>query len=629
MGLFVNLKSPCQLTDRPLVQRLSLAQFGQWLGLLTLIGSPLIGCRPADSVERATAPGAVAAGEKASAAGGAAPRDRASDRSAAMIGEAMRYLPKVSQLERDAAVREINLQLNAFLSSSDSLADTITTADLQPWLELLPADLVGGPWAEHLSQPLTDQRDCEFLLQARLFQDTARWVVSLPYRDPLFAAWLDEQVEQLGTEAGGQLLEAAQLFDWTVRNVWASGEAAAIGTLIEDSSRSTAGLPAQPPPGAARLPWQTLLFGQGDAIERGRVFSQLAFQRSIPVVWLGKEPIQPGDPNRLWCLAVPIGDQLYLFDPRLGLPIPGPGGVGIATLAQAKRDSSVLRRARLPGQFDYAVTAADLDPLVAWLDVEPISLAKSMQRLEGQLIGDLRMRLAADPKLMAETVQAADAKLQVRLWPLPWRAQQHNQWLREQLRETSVLSFNYQRQYAMFLSTEGKSGSFGRARRLHLRGVAESSKLEEGAANMYMQGRVAEELLTQLPFDPKVQMELGIRRALGEDETNWRMRAEISQEALRQAKQSTSYFLAQLQFCEGNLGSARDWLEKRLLPVAGTERWHPASWYLLGRIAELNRDLAAAEDYYRRPGTPQEAGNRLRLRLLTQSGLLQTPPPTE
>ncbi len=543
-----------------------------------------------------------------------------------MIGEAMRYLPKVSQLERDAAVREITLQLNAFLSSSESLAGAKTTTDLQPWLEQLPGDLTAGPWVKHLSQLLTDHRDCEYLLQSRLFQDTARWVVSLPYRDPLFAGWLDDQVDQLGSEAGGQLLEAAQLFDWSVRNVWASGEAAGISELIVDSSESSAGLPAQPPPGAARLPWQTLLFGQGDAIERGRVFSQLAFQRSIPVVWLGKEPKQPGEPNRLWCLAVPINDQLYLFDPRLGLPIPGPGGVGIATLSQARQDSSVLRRARLPGLFDYAVTSADLDQLVAWLDVEPISLAESMRRLEGQLIGDLRMRLAVDPTQLADAVRTAAADLQVRLWSLPWRAQQHNQWLREQLRETSVLTFNYQRQYAMFLSTEGKSGSFGRARRLHLRGIAESSKLEEGAANMYMQGRVAEELLTQLPFDPKVQMELGIRRALGEDETNWRMRAEISQEALRQAKQSTSYFLAQLQFCEGNFGSSRDWLEKRLLPVAGTERWHPASWYLLGRIAELNRDLTAVEDYYRRQNTPQEAGNRLRLRLLSQSGLLQESP---
>lgn len=601
-------------------------QLGCWVAFVILVGSPGGGCRRADSIPEARSGNSAVDAAAAPGDLGGSSRGRAIDRSSAMIGEAMRYLPKVSQLERDAAVREITLQLNAFLSSFESPAGSKTADDLQPWLDQLPSDLIAGPWAKHLSQPLTDQRDCEYLLQARFFQDTARWIVSLPYQDPLFSSWLNEQVERLGSEAGGQLLEAAQLFDWSVRNVWAAGEAAAISSLIDDPSSSSSGLPAQPPPGAARLPWQTLLFGQGDAIERGRVFTQLAFQRSLPVVWLGKESEQPGEPNRLWCLAVAIEDQLYLFDPRLGLPIPGPGGVGIATLSQAKQDSSVLRRARLPGQFDYAVTSADLDPLVAWLDLEPISLAESMVLLEGQLIGDLRMRLAANPGRLAETVRAADADIQVRLWPLPWRAQQHNLWLREQLRETSVFSFNYQRQYAMFLSTEGKSGSFGRARRLHLRGVAESSKLEEGAASMYMQGRVAEELLTQLPFDPKVQMELGIRRALGEDETNWRMRAEISQEALRQAKQSTSYFLAQLQFCEGNLGSARDWLEKRLLPVAGTERWHPASWYLLGRIAELNQDLSAVEDYYRRPGTPQEAGNRLRLRLLTQSGLLQSPP---
>ena len=34
------------------------------------------------------------------------------------------------------------------------------------------------------------------------------------------------------------------------------------------------------------------------------------------------------------------GKDVYLFDPNLGLPLPGPKGEGIATLAQANNPSS-------------------------------------------------------------------------------------------------------------------------------------------------------------------------------------------------------------------------------------------------------------------------------------------------
>ena len=40
-------------------------------------------------------------------------------------------------------------------------------------------------------------------------------------------------------------------------------------------------------------------------------------------------------PRVVWICAVLIGDQAYLFDARLGLEVPGPGGQGVATLEQA------------------------------------------------------------------------------------------------------------------------------------------------------------------------------------------------------------------------------------------------------------------------------------------------------
>src|SRR5262249_32043989 len=44
---------------------------------------------------------------------------------------------------------------------------------------------------------------------------------------------------------------------------------------------------------------------------------------------------QAQKPRMVWLCAALIGDQAYLFDTRLGLEVPGPGGQGVATLEQA------------------------------------------------------------------------------------------------------------------------------------------------------------------------------------------------------------------------------------------------------------------------------------------------------
>ncbi len=55
-----------------------------------------------------------------------------------------------------------------------------------------------------------------------------------------------------------------------------------------------------------------------------------------------------------------IDDRAYLFDARLGLEIPGPGGQGVATLADAIADPSILERMNIPGQAPYFTSRASL-----------------------------------------------------------------------------------------------------------------------------------------------------------------------------------------------------------------------------------------------------------------------------
>src|SRR5262249_54257986 len=57
---------------------------------------------------------------------------------------------------------------------------------------------------------------------------------------------------------------------------------------------------------------------------------------------------------RYWACGV-LGekDQIYLFDPRLGIPLPGPGEKGIATLAEVQGKDSPLRQLNFDEKLHY------------------------------------------------------------------------------------------------------------------------------------------------------------------------------------------------------------------------------------------------------------------------------------
>ena len=72
-------------------------------------------------------------------------------------------------------------------------------------------------------------------------------------------------------------------------------------------------------------------------------------------VMLGyRDPKSPGDRTHIqfqyWLPAVALSQgtaapQLYLFEHKWGIPVPGPGGQGVATLAQAAASDAVTRSA--------------------------------------------------------------------------------------------------------------------------------------------------------------------------------------------------------------------------------------------------------------------------------------------
>jgi hypothetical protein len=178
---------------------------------------------------------------------------------------------------------------------------------------------------------------------------------------------------------------AAAAFRWVVREV----------RHIEHGL-GRYGLDLAPPAYVLRRGW-------GNSRERALVFLALLAQDAGPERLTGCLLSLPGEgngPPRLWACGVAVGDgkDVYLFDPRAGLPLPGPGGRGVATLAQAVKDPSVLARLDVDAGHRYDVKPEQARAAEG-LAVFPLSsLSPRMRHLQDTLLGrGSAVRLASDP----------------------------------------------------------------------------------------------------------------------------------------------------------------------------------------------------------------------------------------
>jgi hypothetical protein len=213
---------------------------------------------------------------------------------------------------------------------------------------------------------------------------------------------------------GDDLTRVRRLFDWMVRQV----------QLVPPESL------AEPQIGQAQArPYDVLLRGMatesiGGWSERGWLFMSLCRQLGIDVGLLTYTPAGEKDPVS-WICAALIDQKLYLFDPRIGLAVPGPDGTGVATLDEALSNPVILDRLDLPGQSGYRTTAAALakspSKIGLMIDSSPGYLSPRMLLLQNSLVGQNRTVLYRDPADQRDKfVQALGAHSGgVSLWPLP------------------------------------------------------------------------------------------------------------------------------------------------------------------------------------------------------------------
>jgi tetratricopeptide (TPR) repeat protein len=265
------------------------------------------------------------------------------------------------------------------------------------------------------------------------------------------------------------------------------------------------------------------------------------------------------------------------------LPIPGPGGEGIATLAQAAADDALLRHLDLSEQRKYPVTAADLASATVWIEASPAYLSRRMAILESALKSNERLVLSGQPTAWAEQVKGFSNVGQVALWPLPQQTLVDAAALPMPARTEAVKEF-----MAMITLPE-----LWKARVLHWR--KSFNEKDTNAVAYYYRAMPSEKDMDQIPAE----------------------RPDLKEYTLR-AKQNATYWLGLLQVDRGEPKSAVQYFQRLTLDQWPDGPWTSGARYNLARVYEATGEPAKAVALYATDVSPQFHGNRLRGKWLAE-----------
>jgi transglutaminase-like putative cysteine protease len=212
---------------------------------------------------------------------------------------------------------------------------------------------------------------------------------------PVDAYYLDETfllrdiARSLDVDRLNPVARAEAALAWVVRNlrgVAASGPAMPVGFVVTR--------------------------GAGTPLERTYVLLALLSHLGLDAALIGDAN---SGPDGVWAVGVLTDGQVYLFDARLGLPLPGPDS-GVLTLAQARSLADPFQPLAIDPKLPYDVTA-DRAKRAEVLVTVPLSALSSRMRLLQEMIGTETARLTADPVALADRFRKAAAP--VRLWCPP------------------------------------------------------------------------------------------------------------------------------------------------------------------------------------------------------------------
>ncbi|MDA8563230.1 RNA recognition motif domain-containing protein [Mariniblastus sp.] len=426
-----------------------------------------------------------------------------------------------------------------------------------------------------------------------------------------------------------KLTKSLKVFDWVVRNVQllpADDPADSEDQALNDSDAgpAAAGIKGL---GYQRYPWQTLLYGRGDYVERASLFVLLLRQLEIDAAVLAvsgdEQDASEGSSPTPWAAAVKIGSELYLFDTRMGLPIPGKKPGQIATLSDVRSDASLLKsldltvEESLDDDTEYWVDQDDVKELTALIYLSPEEISKRMAALEARLIGDDRLLLVSKPGQIASEFKMEN--VQPEPWGVAFETHQFRQAVRDAIARSSF-DDDLASRLRWHFSDEAYIDQFTRYRTSRARFFAGSFDLQErgyNAIESFQHLMYRDDLIDELGADQKLQRQLGILKTEGQSAGEYQAKLSSVQSQMRLVRRDAGFFLAQTHFDNGSISTAANWLE-RLRLKDDAKRWAEGIEYLLGRAYEGRTDYNSAIEVYRESEGPQKHGNLIRARLVKQ-----------
>ena len=495
--------------------------------------------------------------------------------------------------------------------------------DEAPWkpdrmLENMPRALKTTPGLEKLDSTTFTQLDLGYLQQNLWLHKIASGNARKAPPQEL-AAWLKDFEAKVGLPEAEQLAAAERLFDWTVRNIQLDelppppkGPVATVGA--ESTDPVLPALQGEVGPGYAHMPVQVLLHGHGDAWERGRVFILLCRQLGVDAVMLGLVDEEVSTTPQGWLPAVMIGKELYLFDTRLGLPVPGLEGQGIATLSQVVSDPAVLEQLNVKGGEEYPVGPTQLKNIVALIDAEPQAFARRMQLLQTALPKAHRLVLSVLPSQLEPTLRKSKGISTVSLWRVPFEAVMYQIGRQQVIAQDQQAALKFYREEAMF----NGATPLMRGRDLHLQGRFENVDNLPGARTFYLRARTPDREIDRALSSKLYREMTGLEFSLPKGEKEQAEALESFEYITQRAKHHASYWLGLTYYEDGKYDAAIEWFGKRTLEAVPPSPWIPGARYNMARSYEAQGELAKARDLLLDDDSPQQHGNRVRARMLAE-----------
>jgi hypothetical protein len=480
-----------------------------------------------------------------------------------LLDGAMTVLGRLEDYDEAAAFGQVFDRLNQW-SHGNPAADAVAVGDWQvdPLLAGLPERLRTEAVAAGL--------------EASVF-DAATDVAAL--RDQ---RWLAD----ISTTARGDAIDdldvATRLFDWTVRS------------LAIDTDPPM--VPSETTPGSRWfLPGEILLSGRASAAQRSWIFLQLLRHAGLDGVMLATGP---SDSPRPWVPAVLSGGEAYLFEPTYGLPVPGPGGKGVATVRQAAGDPTVLAGLSLPDR-SYPVQATDMERLSILVAADPWLLSRRMHLLDKRMAGSRAVSLALAASAVAERARAALPESAAEtatagLWEFPWETAARR-------REPAVQAAIAKELAVMALAMEQPVARDGLRRTRVMRPLYAARVREfrgdfngpDGAKAAYLAARPTTAAINAAvaPLPPQ--------------------QADRVKRLYEQMKEDATYWLGILTLAEGDTEAAIDYLDRLTLQAAPDSPWtDSARINLAAAYSELGRTNEAAA-LLEADTSPQRFGSRI------------------